>query len=534
MDGGLTADSRLIALYRCIIVLLFCFILFLHIYRLDQIPRGMEIDEVGMAYDSWCIGNFGVDRYLNSFPVYLTNYGAGQSIMYCYLAVPFMKNGGFNVLAARMPGMIFSLITCVFGFLLIHRIRGRLAGLIFLFLYAAVPYFTQSGRMALDCNLMLGCTVIVLYVLERCIFYEKTKTWPYIVLGLVTGCTLYSYALSYLIMPLFFILLYPLLMLFGKRITWKQIIAFILPAVILSIPLIIVQMVNLFGDTDLVIGFLTFPKLLNYRATELSLSEIRSNIGWIYRSVFRADNQEFDSFPQFGALYIISLPIIIVGGIITTLRVIRGIREKKVVFDGIILLLVVVIMGVALTLTGVTTYRINAVFFGLVFLMVVTIETLFARVRTDTLHVFNVILTLVGTLIIISYVVYAASFIRYYFCVYEDEYYPQRLFAEDPAEAYEMLESMDDETKNRLTYVGGANEAYAYYLLSMRIPPYDYDINEYGNNGDGTKFLFYAPEPYDRMANYIIYLPDDEVDNALKNLGFERNDAGAYGVYVHK
>ena len=37
--------------------------------------------------------------------------------------------------------------------------------------------------------------------------------------------------------------------------------------------------------------------------------------------------------------------------------------------------------------------------------------------------------------------------------------------------------------KQRLTYVGGVNEAYAYYLLAMKISPYDYDVKELGNNG---------------------------------------------------
>ena len=53
-------------IYRVVIAALFALILFLHIYRLDELPRGLEVDELGMAYDSWCIGNFGTDRYLKS------------------------------------------------------------------------------------------------------------------------------------------------------------------------------------------------------------------------------------------------------------------------------------------------------------------------------------------------------------------------------------------------------------------------------------------------------------------------------------
>ncbi|HOO28649.1 MAG TPA: hypothetical protein PLU43_09300, partial [Lachnospiraceae bacterium] len=51
-------------------IILFFFIL-IHIFKLDQIPYGYHIDEAGAAYDSYCLSYFGIDRYLNEFPVYL-------------------------------------------------------------------------------------------------------------------------------------------------------------------------------------------------------------------------------------------------------------------------------------------------------------------------------------------------------------------------------------------------------------------------------------------------------------------------------
>lgn len=506
---------------------LILFILFLHIYRLDELPKGMEVDELGMAYDSWCIGNFGVDRYLNSYPVYLNNYGGGQSTMYCYLAVPFLKNAGFSASMARMPGVIFSMLTCIVGFDLIRKVRGRVAAIIYLFLFAALPYFTQSGRIALDCNLMLGCTVVILYILEYCLRQPEDDLRSYVLLGVVTGISLYSYALSNMIYPVFFLLLYPLLLAGGKRISWKQILVFFIPALILAIPLIMVQVVNIAKTPNMMIGPLTIPRIDFYRLTEISIHEVRPNIGWIFRSLFTADNQEFDSFPQFGALYIISLPMIIAGGIITLVRSIRSIREKRISFETIILFYTVLMMAFALVLLGVTTYRINAVFFGLAYLIMVPIEAcLTAKEKKKAL-------TAAGIILIVIYTAYAGVFLHYYFTRYEKDYYPQRLFAENPREVYEFLDSQSDEVKSRLTYVGGVNEAYAYYLLSMKVSPYDYDVKELGNNGDGERFLFYAPQPYDAGANYVFYLPDQDTDSAMTGLGFTRYDLGPYQVYIH-
>ena len=74
-----------------------------HDRELTEIPAGMHVDEAGMAYDAWCLGNFGTDRFLNKWPVYLINYGSGQSAMYAYLTMVFLKFGGVNLWMIRMP-----------------------------------------------------------------------------------------------------------------------------------------------------------------------------------------------------------------------------------------------------------------------------------------------------------------------------------------------------------------------------------------------------------------------------------------------
>ena len=82
--------------------------IFLHTYRLGSIPRGIYVDEMGMAYDAYSLGKYGVDRYLKSFPLYLTNFGGGQSVLYCYLAIPFIKILGINAFAIRIPALLYS------------------------------------------------------------------------------------------------------------------------------------------------------------------------------------------------------------------------------------------------------------------------------------------------------------------------------------------------------------------------------------------------------------------------------------------
>lgn len=518
-----------------VIVLLLC-AMFLRVYRLGEIPRGLHVDEAGVAYDAWSISQFGIDRYLKSYPVYLTNFGGGQSVLYCYLLATIYKIGAeVSPMIIRLPGVIMSMLACIFGFLLIKRVRGKLAGILFLVINVCVPYFTQAGRVALDCNLMLGMSVVMMYLLERCLHYTGERSvCDYVLLGIVTGLTFYTYALSYLIIPFFFLLLCIVLWICRIRINIINSLAFILPVIILVVPLFMVQIVNVFDLNEMTICGFTITKLLYYRGNEISLGEMKDNIGWIYRSIFTADNTEFDSFRQFGTLYHFSLPIIFVGGIITVIRFVKSIMNRRILYDGIILLYLITVLGSALFIKGVTTYRINSAFFGLAFLIVVAIEYMMIGLPWNSFRgLWIVCVRYAGIGLMSAYVVAAVSFIRYYLCSYENDVYPQRLFAEDPSEAYRYIEDDKNGVKDRLTYVGGVDEAYIYYMLFMHIPPYDYNIDQYGNNGDGEHYIFCARAPYDPKCNYIMYVPNEGTVDELTKEGFTEHDFGAYKVYTY-
>ena len=126
-------------------------ILFLpvHLFALGEIPEGLILDEAGMAYDAWCLANYGVDRYLKPFPVYLTNYGGGQSAMYAWLAAGLIAlTGSASPFVLRLPAMAFGLMTMAFGALAVHEIMGKKhpkAWFAFGLFYLVCPVF-HDGR----------------------------------------------------------------------------------------------------------------------------------------------------------------------------------------------------------------------------------------------------------------------------------------------------------------------------------------------------------------------------------------------------
>ena len=95
--------------------------IFIRIYKLDEAPHGINVDEAGMAYDAFCLANYGTDRYLNNMPVYLINFGGGQSALYAYLSSILIKIFGFSIYAIRMPAVILGIIAIILSYFMVKR-----------------------------------------------------------------------------------------------------------------------------------------------------------------------------------------------------------------------------------------------------------------------------------------------------------------------------------------------------------------------------------------------------------------------------
>lgn len=160
-------------------VIFFCAI-FLRVYRLAQIPDILQLDEAGLSYNAWCLVHYGTDRYLNIHPFYAQNFEGGQSPLYTYLLVLLIKTlgqGNISLWLTRLPAVLASIllfltgvktISCIF-----HDRKFHIAAACFL---AFCPYYIMSGRLALDCNLMLCCSAVSLLLLT-CSYFLWTASF---------------------------------------------------------------------------------------------------------------------------------------------------------------------------------------------------------------------------------------------------------------------------------------------------------------------------------------------------------------------
>ena len=123
--------------------------------------------------------------------------------------------------------------------------------------------------MALDCNLMLGFSTVFLYCFLHSLETKNIK-W-YVVTGIVCGLTFYTYALSYLMVPVFLVFSLIYLTVF-KKVTFKEILAFFIPAFLLGLPLLVVQLVNILGWDEFQILGITFTRFETARNGEFAFS----------------------------------------------------------------------------------------------------------------------------------------------------------------------------------------------------------------------------------------------------------------------
>ncbi len=296
-----------------LLTVLFSALLMSRFAWLTDFPAGFHIDEAGAGYDALSLARYGVDRYLKSWPLYLTNYGSGQSSLYAFLCAGLFRLFGYSKFLLRLPAALGSVLVWAAGVRLSDRLFGKdsFYTVFTAFLIVICPYFVMSSRFAYDCNLMLGLSVVFLDALTDALQSEKQVCLKYFAAGVAGGILLYSYALSYIILPLF-LLLSLIYLLRIRAFSLKGWICMAVPLFLLALPLLLIQVINLTDLPEMKIGIFTLTKLDRYRGAEIG----RPTVEKILRmkdALLVGDDLTFDSLPGFPNLLKPSLILLPLG-----------------------------------------------------------------------------------------------------------------------------------------------------------------------------------------------------------------------------
>lgn len=489
-------------------------IVFLHLYKLTEIPCGLNVDEVGSAYDAYCIETYGVDRYAKSFPVYFTNYGDGQNAFYTYLTALLFWLFGASRLTIRMGIALSSLAGALFCFLLARsKWRDTKVPVLLLCLYAILPIFTLTQRFGLESHLMLSASAAVLYTTLRAL---ETQKWQYyLIAGIVMGLSLYTYALVYIVLPIY-LLLWFAYGVYLKKIRFRTFPLLLLPLALAAAPLIMVQLINALSLPEMQIGPFTLTRLLKYRSGELGLQDIFRNLRQMFTNTLLYDKLTYNTIPRYGTMYYFSLPFLFIGLAVTVREMLCSLRQRQ--FDGSALIIFWLagefIMGCLLKgWSTPNTTRMIGIFIVYLYFITSGIYSVWKVLKKGRQK-----RTFAGILAGL-YAVSFFSFAHYYFTDYSREAFPLNwLFYEPYDEISALLEDHREESwASRATCYP---HNYVYYLWSYRINPYEMNIAANGHEHFGEDLINEFPERILMENNYVVYRTDQASIDFLTLLGY--------------
>lgn len=522
----------------------FALAVFMHFYKLGSVPLGLHVDEAGMAYDAFCLANYSVDRYRNSFPVYFINYGGGQSALYTYLVVLLLKFGlELNAWTIRLPGALLAMVGYVLQIDIIRKQLGEKWGMLSGFLLAILPYFIMQARFGLDCNLLLNMSAISFWMLLKA--KNTRKKIFYIIAGILYGISYYTYALGYITITIFLlgVLIY---WSYFKQIKLQECILLLVPVAVIASPLLCMVIINQFDLPQLSILGVTIPRLSQYRASSLGFENIWNHLKDTVKFLLTRDIWIYNALDKYYTMYKISIPFAIVGFIVLCKDSICSF-VKKVYFENCIFLFWVLIYLFLGSLIGVeeadgpNINRLNGVFLGLLFCILYGMRFLYRwfeswlysgkKVKKESVRESLLLIPKcrekIVRIILVIYVLCFLGFSQYYFSklprhVYFREMYP------------EILQFIDKEMGEKTVYV---QAPYIYYLLSAQVSPYDANLEEDKMESYGNIFFHLPPSLEEAAENsiYIVYKDYEEYWIKLKeNPQFDMFESGMYYCFYQR
>lgn len=340
--------------------------------------------------------------------------------------------------------------------------------------------------------------------------------------------TLYTYALTYIVLPICLVLL----CLYGIRLKsfqWKRVTAFVVPLGILAFPLILVQIVNMFDLATFQIGPFSIVNLPSYRSDEIGSMNFFSNIKDVLRYTLFYDDRTYNSTALFGNLYYISVPFVAIGFAASVRDTVVSVKKRAFHYSVPVLAWLIgqLIAGMLLTAPATPNNTRMIGIFGCLLYLLVTGLTETADFLKRVPKIRYGFIVMIG----IIYTVCFVFFVKYYFKDYNESAYPFNwLFYEDYEDVGEFLKEHEGEafTKRATSYPWN----YIYYLLEFEIDPYEFNLPENGKERylqhDINEYMDYIDYNY----NYVVYKKDQSSQVVLESMGYEKYDLENFIYYV--
>lgn len=503
-------DNFINSHYKIILAIFLVLVFITRIYKFGETPSFIQVDEAGAAYDAYCLAEYGIDRYQNSYPLYLINFGGGQSALYAYATIPFIKLFGANIVAYRLPELLFFLMGILVCYILINKVKDKKTALLYTFLVIISPWNIEASRQGLDCNLLAP-----MFMLDLLLLINAKKNYQYIIAGISIGITLYTYCLSWLLIPAFLVV-YIIYMFIIKKINFKQIILMGIPIAIFAMPLIYLLLLNKGYASRTNFGIFTIPKLFSFRQGEISISNIFKYGKYSLKTIF---------CDQYG-MYIVQIPLFIIGFIVGIKEFIKSIKTKEFNFTGLITIVFAVLLICNILVTVGTLNRANILYLPMLYIITIGIIELSKGSRCTFISIIALLIVLF-TLFEVSYYNLDNENARWSYYPYTDK------------EIYEITKKLenDDEAKDAKKYITISNKAEVYiYTMLVNLPsPYELKFKTFQRVENYGEYNFIydkiiTEEMINEKSIIIVNKKQSDVIEGLEKRNFSKEETELYCI----
>ena len=453
-----------------------------------QLPAGMNQDEATTGVDAYNLLHFGMDRSGSTFPVELVGFGSGISAFATYLTIPSVAIFGLTPFAVRFPILLISLLTIPLVFFIGKALIDETLGYIAMFLLAICPWHIMLSRWGLDAN-----TLPFLFTLSFALLIKSTNKnhWAIPAFALLSLC-LYTYGSAYVAVPVFVVLVIPVL-LASKKINLPTLIWALIIFILIAIPIGLFLTVNYIGLESIHWGVITIPRL-PVQARFLSESTALEAGFWkdslknfeieLFVLLGQRDGSIWNGLNQYGYFYLYTFPIILIGQIMLIPR--RKARSKAEKF----LLLAWIASAFCIgLLEQANINRINLIFIPLILSAAVVVHWLWRNYRP------------VGILFIAGFLV---GFTLFTIDYYSDATH-QQMDVEFNEGLLPALQFAREKASSSICVTDHVNMPYIYVLFNEKMNPLQYlDSIEYGEEVGGFRKV-------NSLANYTF-----GVDHCIK------------------
>ncbi len=348
----------------------------LRLLRFGSVPGGMNQDGAMAAVDALALSRYGTDRFGMRFPAHFTAWGYGQmSVLMSWCMVPFIRLFGLSVTTARLPCLLWSLGGMAAFYCFLRVSRGERTALAGLLLLAANPWHFMQSRWALDCNLFPHCFLLGFTLL----YLGRRRSWALYLSMLPFALCMYSYGVSFLIVPLFLVSAVLVL-----HVPLRRVLVCVLLYLGLSWPIYGTMLINAMGWKSLSLPFMTLPYFPHsVRSNDILFfsqdigRQLLTNARSLWRVGFlQSPDLIWNAIDGFGTVYLCSMPLLLYGLGLTVRDTLR--RDQG---SGLLLCWWLCSLFLGLCVNGVNVNRLNILFYENLLLIARGTEGLLASRR---------------------------------------------------------------------------------------------------------------------------------------------------------